>query len=262
MTGAVVKGSRATYAEIGSDELLVICPSDSPLATRKHVALADLAEADWVMRERGSGTRQVAEQLLTERGVDPDELRVVVELGTGEAIVSAVEGGLGVAMLSRQVADKALSLGTVAQVDLEGPAIVRPFYTLLPKGTPTRAAEAFAGYLAESCQGRRDVLGGMLESMGTHLDEKGGPHDGLTRPPHHQRHRQVRTPIPVGLTLAPQATATGTTGSGLETARPPIAERRFTDVSLPHPASPEAGGGHRARPHARLRGGRLLDRFH
>ena len=175
MTGAVVKGSRATYVEIGSDELLVICPPDSPLADRKGVALADLAEADWVMRERGSGTRQIAEQLLTERGVDPDELRVVVELGTGEAIVSAVEGGLGVAMLSRQVADKALSLGTVAQVDLEGPAIVRPFYTLLPKGTPTRAAEAFAGYLAESVPGYATLSGGAAERTVTRRDERGVP---------------------------------------------------------------------------------------
>ena len=149
VTGAIVRGSRATYSEIGADELIVISSPSSPFATLKAASLADLAEADWVMRERGSGTRQVAEQLLTERGVDPDELRVVVELGTGEAVVSAVEGGLGVAMLSRHVAEKALALGTVARVDLAGPAIVRPFYTLLPKGTPTRAATAFADYLAE-----------------------------------------------------------------------------------------------------------------
>jgi DNA-binding transcriptional LysR family regulator len=53
-------------------------------------------------------------------------------------------------MLSRQVAEKALALGTVARVDLSGPAIQRPFYTVLPKGTPTRAAQAFATYLAET----------------------------------------------------------------------------------------------------------------
>jgi DNA-binding transcriptional LysR family regulator len=150
VTGAIIKGSRAVYTEVGCDELLVICSPESPFAKLKGVSLIDLAEADWVMRERGSGTRQVAEQLISGRGVDPDELRVVVELGTGEAVVSAVEGGLGVAMLSRQVAEKALALGTVARVNLSGPAIQRPFYTVLPKGTPTRAAEAFAAYLAKT----------------------------------------------------------------------------------------------------------------
>jgi DNA-binding transcriptional LysR family regulator len=127
----------------------VICAPDSPLASLRQSPFSALIDADWVMRERGSGTRQVAEQLLAERGVDPDDLKVVVELGAGEAVVSAVEGGLGVAMLSRQVADKALSLGTVARIDVEGPPIQRPFYTVLPKGTPTRAAVAFAEYLTE-----------------------------------------------------------------------------------------------------------------
>ena len=144
VTGAVVKGSRASYTEIGADELLVICPPGSPTAALKQASLSDLAETAWIMRERGSGTRQIAEQALVAGGIDPDELRVVVELGTGDAVVSAVVGGLGVAMLSRQVAETALALGTVARVDLAGPAIIRPFYLLLPKGTPTRAALRFA----------------------------------------------------------------------------------------------------------------------
>ena len=148
VTGAIVKGSRANYAEVGADELLVICAPGSPLADLKKAPFSTLADAAWVMRERGSGTRQVAEQILAERGIDPDALKVVVELGAGEAVISAVEGGLGVAMLSRQVADKALALGTVVRVDLAGPPIQRPFYTVLPKGTPTRAAVAFAEYLA------------------------------------------------------------------------------------------------------------------
>ncbi len=146
VTGAIVKGSRADVRRDRPRRAARDLRAGQPvLRTCKGASLADLAEADWVMRERGSGTRQVAEQLLAERGVDPDELRVVVELGTGEAVVSAVEGGLGVAMLSRAVAEKALALGTVARVDLAGPAIMRPFYTVLPKGTPTRAARRVRG---------------------------------------------------------------------------------------------------------------------
>ncbi len=117
------------------------------------MALADLAEADWVMRERGSGTRQVAEQLLAERGVDPDELRVVVELGTGEAIVSAVEGGLGVAMLSRQVAEKALALGTVARVDLAGRPSCGRSTRCCPRARRRVPPSAFAEYLAAVAAG-------------------------------------------------------------------------------------------------------------
>lgn len=149
VTGAVVKGAKVNFEPIGIDELVVICSPMSPLATRKAVALSDLADSDWVARESGSGTRQVSERFLADNGLDPGELRIAVELGTGEAIVSAVEGGLGVAMLSSHVAEKALELGTVVRVDLALPPVRRPFFAVLPKGTPTRAAEAFSEFLRE-----------------------------------------------------------------------------------------------------------------
>lgn len=147
VSGAVVKGARATFAPLGTDELVLICPNGSPLAARKDVPVAALADMDWVMRESGSGTRQVAEAFLTAHELDTSELRVIVELGTGEAMVSAVEGGLGIAMLSLRVAEKALALGTVARVDLLAPAVTRTFFSVLPKATPTRAAEAFSTFL-------------------------------------------------------------------------------------------------------------------
>ena len=147
VTGGTVRGARVNYQESGSDELVLICPKGHALAGKRNVALADLANETWIMRESGSGTRQVAEKILTEHGLDVGELRVAVELGTGEAIVSAVEGGLGVSMLSRHVAEKAIALGSVAQIDAEGLPVSRPLYLVMPKGTPTRAAVAFNEYL-------------------------------------------------------------------------------------------------------------------
>jgi DNA-binding transcriptional LysR family regulator len=139
--------SRVESEEIGSDRLVVICPPEHPLATRASVPVAELADADWVGREPGSGTASVVREVLAQNGIDPDRLRVVVEFGTGEAVVSAVEGGIGVAMVSDFVAHNALGLGLVRQVDLaEGP-FTRPFYLALPKATRTRAAIAFADYL-------------------------------------------------------------------------------------------------------------------
>jgi len=147
ISGAVMKGARVKSEQFGTDDLALICPPTSPLAARAKVALSSLSEEPWVQREQGSGTRQVAESVLAGSGIDPQELRVVVELGSGEAVVSAVEGGLGVAIVSRRVAEKAIALGAVAQVDAVGFPVERPLYVVLPKGTPTRAAEAFRAYL-------------------------------------------------------------------------------------------------------------------
>jgi len=150
ITGAMVKGARVEFEQVGSDDLVLICPPESPLATRSSLAVAELAEQPWIQREQGSGTRQVAEAFLAEHGLDPQELRVVVELGTGEAVVSAVEGGLGIAMVSRHVAEKAIALRSVARVDTDGLPLSRPFFVVLPKGTPTRAAEAFRDHLVQA----------------------------------------------------------------------------------------------------------------
>lgn len=147
IAGSTLRGARVMFEELARDELVLISAPSNPIASRKRVALADLFDERWVLRESGSGTRLVAEKILAEQGLDPGELRVAVELGTGEAIVSAVEGGLGLAIVSRFVAEKAIELGTVVQVDAVGLPTTRPFYTVLPKGTPTRAAQAFLQHL-------------------------------------------------------------------------------------------------------------------
>lgn len=153
VTGATVRGARVSFEEVGVDELVAICPPSHRLAGSSGVALTDLAEETWIFRESGSGTRQVAEKILAQHGLETQELRVAVELGTGEAIVSAVEGGLGIAMLSRHVAAKALQAGTVTEIRAVGLPATRPFYVVLPKATPTRAAMAFRDHLMVALQG-------------------------------------------------------------------------------------------------------------
>jgi len=149
MTGAVVKGARVDFEPLGADGIAMICPTAHRFAGAKRVALAEAVAEPFIMREEGSGTRQMAEEALREAGVDPEELHVVTELGTSEAIVSAVEGGMGLAMVSTWVACKALELGTVATVPVAEFPVARPLYVVTPRTTPTRAADAFLGYLRE-----------------------------------------------------------------------------------------------------------------
>lgn len=147
MTGARIPGAKVQFRELGTDDLLLICPPDHELAAATAVHVDQVAEAPFIMREAGSGTRQVTEQLFRAAGIDPGDLNVVVELGTSEAIVTAVEGGLGVAVVSAWVAEKAIKLGTVARVQLGYFPARRPLFMVTPRGTMTRAAEAFVEYL-------------------------------------------------------------------------------------------------------------------
>jgi len=147
MTGARLPHAKVDFEQMGTDDLLMICAPGRSLAGMKPVTLQQLAEQPFIVRETGSGTRLVFEKALKDGGVDPADLQVVMELGTSEAIVNAVEGGMGIGVVSHWMADKALALGTVAKVDAPGFPISRPFYAVLPRGARSRAADALLAHL-------------------------------------------------------------------------------------------------------------------
>lgn len=82
------------------DELVVVVPSFHPWASRNSVTLAELSQERFITREEGSGTRKVMEMALQERGLDPAQLNITMELGSTQAIKQVVYAGLGVTMIS------------------------------------------------------------------------------------------------------------------------------------------------------------------
>lgn len=80
-----------------SNPLVMIAPKGHPLSTRKRITLSTLADEPFILREAGSGTRLACEQYFAQVGFAP---RVRLELGSNEAIKQAVEGELGLAVLS------------------------------------------------------------------------------------------------------------------------------------------------------------------
>jgi len=147
MTGAEVHGARVAYEQLGHDDLALICPPTHVLASGDPVTFGDLTDEPFIVREQGSGTRMAAEDVIRHSGVDPAELNVIMELGTNESIVSAVEGGMGLGIVSTQVARKALDVGTVALIRGAGFPVERPLFLVLPRRTLTRAGTALADYL-------------------------------------------------------------------------------------------------------------------
>ncbi|MBK1680866.1 LysR family transcriptional regulator [Rhodocyclus tenuis] len=95
------------------DELVVFCAPGHALATAGSADNETLARQDWILRERGSGTRSqfdriVAPQLAT--------LKLRLELEHTEAIKRAVEAGLGIACLSRLALREALRRRSLIEI--------------------------------------------------------------------------------------------------------------------------------------------------
>jgi len=95
--GPVEPDERLQISPWRNDELVVIAAPDHPLARQPNLTCADLNGAPFVLREPGSGTREVMEQALTARGIT---IRPVMELGSTEAVKQAVSAGLGLSIVS------------------------------------------------------------------------------------------------------------------------------------------------------------------
>lgn len=132
-TEAVVQAVASTALDVGiiegpchavelecipwrDDELLVICAPQHPWASAKLVRRAQLLDENWIMREPGSGTREVFEAAL---GLNVDQLERRLELGHTEAIKKAVQAGLEVSCLSRLALETELERGQVVAVNTE-----------------------------------------------------------------------------------------------------------------------------------------------
>ncbi len=112
------------------DELMLIVPAGHPFASRDSVALAEVLEQPLVLREKGSGTRQVVEDELLRHGVEEGKLRVVSDFGSTAAIKSAVEAGMGLTVLSAWTIKHEAALGLLKTVRIRDVSFRRQFYAI------------------------------------------------------------------------------------------------------------------------------------
>jgi DNA-binding transcriptional LysR family regulator len=114
------------------DELVVICAPGHALARRRTVRAQDVAALPLVRREVGSGTREFTDNYLVQCGVAPDDLDVMMELGSPEAIKGVVETGIAIAVVSRATIAKELELGSLLAIPL-APRLIRTLSLVHPK---------------------------------------------------------------------------------------------------------------------------------
>ncbi|HEX4151764.1 MAG TPA: LysR family transcriptional regulator [Steroidobacteraceae bacterium] len=107
------------------DQLVVVAAPEHPLARaarRRPLTVAQLATGPWLLRERGSGTRDAVDQALLSHIESFGEARI---LGSSEAIKNAAAFGLGVSCLSRWVVSDLVRAKRLAVLDTRLPPLER-----------------------------------------------------------------------------------------------------------------------------------------
>lgn len=109
-----------TQEFIMNDELVLICPSDHPLASQGEISAEALKGQNFCVREPGSATRMWMRESLARQGISFDDLNLVCELDTHKAIVSSVQAGVGLACVPKLVAREAAVQSKVKEIAVQG----------------------------------------------------------------------------------------------------------------------------------------------
>jgi len=141
------------------DEMQLICPLEHPLAKRDKITVEEFRKYGYISREEGSGSRSVIDSYIREQGFSYSDLKVVMELGSPEAVKMAVESEVGLAIVSRTTLSKELRLGTLKAIPLD-PPILRPFSHVRQKHKfRHRAVGELLEFAVEYCRERATQLG-------------------------------------------------------------------------------------------------------
>jgi len=151
--------------------LVMLAPRDHPLVGKKNIPLARIAEEPVILREPGSGTRDMTLTVFEHAGLRP---RVRMELGSNEAIKHAVVGGLGLSVLSLHTLTLEGMDGPLAILDVEGFPIMREWYLVYPKGKElSRVAQAFLDFALTITPSMRERMNLLWPDLARYFTAKG-----------------------------------------------------------------------------------------
>lgn len=145
---APMRDPRIELLEWRNDHMAIVASATCFRETSRPLTTERFSSMRWIMRETGSGTREIAISRLREAGV---EISDMLEVDGNAAVVASVAAGLGVTMISVEAARDPLALGRLVKLELAGLRTIRPLYRARIRERPlSPASQAFARLVLES----------------------------------------------------------------------------------------------------------------
>ncbi|MDM0114182.1 LysR family transcriptional regulator [Variovorax sp. J22R133] len=124
---------------------VIVAPPDHPLVGKKKIPMARLMREPFVVREKGSDTRNMMEEGC---GVHILDLRIAMEIRSTETIKQAVIAGMGLSFMSAHTISLEVKTGSLRVLDVQGFPLMRNWYVVhrRTKRLPP-VAQAFKDFL-------------------------------------------------------------------------------------------------------------------
>ncbi len=133
VVGAWINNRKVKGFQWLEDELVVVLPENHKLARLNEIDVKNLVNERWIFRERGSGTRKAIEEMLAVNGIKKDELNVYIETGSTEAVLAAVESGMGLSIVSRWAVKRIDSYRKIKPIKITNSKANRFIYIIYPR---------------------------------------------------------------------------------------------------------------------------------
>jgi len=141
---------KTTSAAFAKHPMAFLASPKHALMARRSVSLADVVDANLLVRERGSGTRTTLERLYKEAGLP---LRIGSELSSNEAIKQMCAAGFGAAFLSLNTCALELDAGLLGVLPMAGNPLEREWFVMhLASRRLPQVASAFKQFLTQDGQ--------------------------------------------------------------------------------------------------------------
>jgi len=149
-TSALIPRREIRYRDFIQDQVVLIAPSAHPWSKQKEIAPEELLQERLILREPGSGTYQAMETALLKHDINVDELQTVITVGNSEAIILAVEEGIGVGFVPKLAAQRCMRLGNIKVVPIADTYMSYTIWMAENTMQPATAAQIhFLGLLQE-----------------------------------------------------------------------------------------------------------------
>ena len=134
--------------EFAEDQMVVVASPKHLLGEKKgFIDIIDLEKETWIVREKGSGTREATEKMFGQLGIAPAKL---MSFGSTQPIKESVGAGLGVSLLSKWAIQKELKYGDLNIVTMDGLPFSRQFSIVTKSPFQTKALEVFISLLRDN----------------------------------------------------------------------------------------------------------------
>lgn len=148
IVGALSKDKHILHTKLLIDKMCLIIPPDHKWAGHKAISLHMLLTEPFISREAGSGTLKSMNDILESNNYSTDNLNVVAQMGSTEAVKQGVKSNVGVSIVSAVAVSDELKAGSLKAIDIKGINLDRQFYLIKHKQrTPSPLCNIFEIHL-------------------------------------------------------------------------------------------------------------------